>query len=219
MTSLQAKALLFDMDGTLIDSSEAANRAWDEWGKRMGVATPVLNAKTHGQPREGVVRIVLPDIQPEEVDEHAEYIRVAELNDVDGVIALPGAYDLLHSLPPNSWAIVTSCDREVAEKRLAAAGLPLPLVMVPVDELTHGKPDPEGYLKAAQTLGAAPQDVIVFEDAPAGLEAARRAGMRAIAGRHTAEDDELKAALVIIDDPSKVQATVASDGTITITLS
>jgi mannitol-1-/sugar-/sorbitol-6-phosphatase len=208
MMQLPARALLFDLDGTLVDSFASAHRAWNSWAEQFGVPTPVLGPRTHGTPRPGVVKMVLPGVSDEDAAMHAESIRQAELNDVDGVVALPGALDLLKSLPSGSWAIVTSCDRATAEARLHAAQLPVPDVLVPADEIPHGKPHPEGFLKAAGCLEVAPHDAIVLEDAPAGFQAAEKAGMRAVATRHTTPDEQLTYASAIVDDPSQLSALV-----------
>lgn len=206
---LRAKALLFDSDGTLLDAFESANRCWDDWADKMGVEKPVLRPETHGRPRSTVVKMVLPGVSDEEAELHAEEVRLAELHDTRGVIALPGTFDVLSSLPPDAWAVVTSADRDVAEARLAAAGLPVPKVLIPSDELEHGKPHPMGYLLACERLNVRPEDAIVFEDAPAGLEAAKRGGIRAIAGRHTADhDDQLRESIAIIDDLAQISVEV-----------
>ena len=176
-----------------------------------GVPTPVLGHRTHGKRRFDIIKIVMPGVSDTDAELHAETVRQAELHDVDGVIALPGAQELLASLPSDRWAIVTSCDRDVALARLNKVGFPVPAVLIPADEVTNGKPDPEGFLTAAAALGVMPANALVFEDAPSGLEAARRAGIRSIATRHTTDDAQLGSALAIIDDPSAVSVTIVND--------
>jgi sugar-phosphatase len=208
-----AKALLFDLDGTLIDSFTPARRVWQGWGKTVGVTEEILAGENHGRQRPEVIAGLLPGLSADEVAAHAETVRLGELQDTDGVIPLNGAFRLLNQLPPDAWAIVTACDRQVAEARLAAAGLPVPKVMVTADDLEKGKPDPQGYLTAARKLNVQPQDAIVLEDALSGIEAARRAGMRCIALRTTAASDEmLEDATEIVDDLTSVTAAIYMRG-------
>jgi mannitol-1-/sugar-/sorbitol-6-phosphatase len=210
---LSAKGLLFDSDGTLLDAFESANRVWDKWATRVGAETPVLRSETHGLQRPMIIKMLLPGISDDDANRYAEEIRQAELHDTTGVVALPGTFELLSSLPSDAWAVVTSADREVAEARLVAAGLPIPKVMVSADELEHGKPNPSGYLLGCERLHIQPDEAIVFEDAPAGLEAARRAGIRAIAGRHTSDNDaQLQNSLAIVDNLSQVSVNVTAGG-------
>lgn len=213
MPSYFAKALLFDLDGTLIDSFTPARRVWQGWGKTVGITEEILVGANHGRQRPEVISGLLPQLSPEEIATHAETVRLGELNDTEGVVALNGAFRLLNSLPPDSWAIVTACDRQVAEARLAAAGLPVPKVMVTADDLDKGKPDPQGYLAAARKLNVRPDDAIVLEDALSGIEAAKRAGMRCIALRTTAASDEmLEDATEIVDDLKAVNAAIYMRG-------
>lgn len=213
MPNYFAKALLFDLDGTLIDSFKPARRAWQSWAATVGITEEVLQGANHGRQRHDIIANLLPHAPREEVLAHAEAVRIAELNDTEGVVALNGSYRLLSSLPPDAWSIITSCDRAVAEARLSAAGLPVPKVMVTAEQVSKGKPDPEGYLLAARKLRVEPADAIVFEDALSGIEAARRAGMRSIAVRTTAASDEmLEDAIEIVDDLSSVNAAIYMRG-------
>jgi mannitol-1-/sugar-/sorbitol-6-phosphatase len=208
-----AKALLFDLDGTLIDSFVPARRAWQGWAKTVGITQEILQGANHGRQRPEVIAGLLPQAKPETVAKHAETVRIRELNDTEGVVPLKGAFKLLNQLPPDAWAIVTACDRQVAEARLAAAGLPVPKIMVTADDLEKGKPDPQGYLSAARKLRVRPEDAIVFEDALSGIEAARRADMRCIALRTTAASDEmLQDATEIIDDLEGVTTAIYMRG-------
>lgn len=208
-----AKALLFDLDGTLIDSFTPARRAWQEWGKTVGITHEILAGANHGRQRPEVIAGLLPKASAGEVAEHAESIRLTELADTNGVVALNGAFRLLNSLPPDAWAIVTACDRQVAEARLGAAGLPVPKIMVTADDLERGKPDPQGYLTGARKLHVRPEDVIVLEDALSGIEAAKRAGMKCIALRTTAASDEmLEDATEIVDDLTGISAAIYMRG-------
>lgn len=215
----RAKALLFDLDGTLISSAASVNRCWSAWAELVGLdPAPVLRG-LHGRQREDVIRDNLPDVTDDELAHHAEWTRVNEMNDLDGIFALPGALDLLNALPVESWTIVTACDKALAQARLNAAGLPVPKVLVTSDELTRGKPDPEGYLLGARRLDIAAADSLVFEDASAGIEAAQRAGMRSVAFSTTAHDLAVLAdASVVTADPSHVSLAVDETGTLEVTV-
>ncbi|MEU8890012.1 HAD-IA family hydrolase [Streptomyces sp. NPDC048442] len=171
---LTAEALLFDMDGTLVDSTVVVERTWRNFAHRHGLDADEILATAHGRRTgETVARYA-----PAGVDAAAETARLeaAEIDDVDGIVPVPGAAELLAGLPAESWAIVTSAGRELAVRRMTAAGLPLPACLVGAEDVTEGKPHPMGYLAAARTLGTAPVSAIVFEDAAAGLEAAVAAG-------------------------------------------
>jgi len=171
-------ALLFDLDGVLVDSTAVVERTWRAFAARHALDAARVVRAAHG--RRAIDTIA--DLTPA-VDGVAELARMIdeEATDLAGLEALPGAAALLTALPLDRWAVVTSGVRAVAEARLRAAGLPIPAVLVPADEIARGKPDPEGYLHAAARLGAAPADCVVLEDAPAGLAAARAAGMRVVA--------------------------------------
>lgn len=183
---MSVKYWLFDIDGTLVDSTPAVERSWRTWAAENGLDGDAILAVCHGRRAEDTLSDLLaPELVP------AAYRRLLalEMADLDSVVALPGAEDLLRSLPRDRWAAVTSGGRELMTARLQAAGLPVPDVLVAAEDVAVGKPDPAGYLLAAQRLGADPADCVVVEDAPAGLEAGRRAGCRvlAVATSHTPE--------------------------------
>jgi sugar-phosphatase len=180
-------AVLSDLDGTLVDSEAPVRRAWSAFAHRHGLDPEPVVRFAQGRPAAETVQRLAPGA-PEE----AQRIADAELHDTDGITALPGAAALLAA--PLTLAIVTSCSRPLALVRLRAAGLPVPATMVCSDEITHGKPDPEGFVLAARRLGVAPADCVVLEDAPAGIEAGRAAGMTVIAFPTTHDADELRAA-------------------------
>ncbi|MFF7451104.1 MULTISPECIES: HAD-IA family hydrolase [unclassified Streptomyces] len=169
-----AQALLFDMDGTLIDSTAAVERTWHRFAERHGLDPAVILAGAHGQRTAETVA----EHAPPGTDVAAEtaWLVAQDIADTRGTVALPGAAELLAELPPERWALVTSAGRELALRRMAAAGLPLPRVLVSADDVARGKPDPEGYLLAAARLGVDPRAAIVFEDAELGLLAGRAAG-------------------------------------------
>lgn len=177
-TTLTASALLFDMDGTLVDSTAVVERTWHRFARRHGLSVDAILAQSHGRRTEDTVARFVPD----GVDAEAEARRVIaeEVMDVEGIVAIPGAQDLLTSLPDDAWAMVTSAGRLLAEARMKAAGLPLPTVLISADDVVAGKPNPEGYLTAARRLGLAPKETVVFEDAEAGIQAARASGARTV---------------------------------------
>ncbi|MCJ7858153.1 HAD-IA family hydrolase [Corynebacterium kalidii] len=171
-------AILFDIDGTLVDSTPAVNRAWRSWAARHGIDADAVLAVCHGRRSADTIAEFLP---AEDVAAEAEELERVEAADVDGVVALPGAAELLAALPESAWAAVTSGSRALMRARLAAAGLPVPEVLVAAEDVTEGKPDPQGYRAAARRLGVDPADCLVLEDAPAGLGAGRAAGGRVLA--------------------------------------
>jgi sugar-phosphatase len=196
---IQCRALLFDMDGVLVDSTPAVARVWAEWAREHGFEPDEVVRKAHGRPSITTIRELLPHSDHAAEDREVERREIA---DVKGVIPLPGAMELLLALPLHRWAIVTSCTRQLAGVRIAAAGLPKPKHLVTATDVRRGKPDPEPYLKGAQILGAPASQCIVIEDAPAGIRAGRAAGAHVVALRTTASDAELREAGAdwIVDD-------------------
>lgn len=188
---LHCSALLFDMDGVLIDSTPAVARVWRRWAIEHGFDPEEVVAHAHGRPSLSTVREYLPHSDHESENREVERREIADL---EGVVALPGALELLASLPPDRWTIVTSCTRPLAEVRIKAAGLPVPARLVTADDVAHGKPNPEPYLKAASRLGFAADECVVVEDVPAGIKAGKSAGARVIAFPTTVPVSELQAA-------------------------
>jgi mannitol-1-/sugar-/sorbitol-6-phosphatase len=186
MTAIRCKAILLDLDGTLIDADTVAVQYWTAWARSVG-ADPeaVLQARRNGRRRD-VIATFLPGLSAGELEKEVSRVREAALANIEHVVALPGAKRLLAELPAGRWAIVTSNDREVALGRLRAAGLPTPGVVVAAEDVAKGKPDPEGYLMAARLLGFSVVEVVVIDDSAVGIEAADVAGMRAIAIRRDA---------------------------------
>jgi mannitol-1-/sugar-/sorbitol-6-phosphatase len=178
MIAIRCSALLFDMDGVLIDSTPAVARVWHRWAVEHGFDPETVVRVAHGRPSRTTVRELLPDADIERENREVER---REIEDLDGVVMLPGVQQLLNSLPAERWTIATSCSRLLAEVRLRAAGLPIPSTMITSSDVKIGKPDPEPYLKAAAKLGFAASDCIVVEDAPAGVRAGKAAGARVIA--------------------------------------
>jgi sugar-phosphatase len=173
------EAVLFDMDGTLVDSDAAVERAWRTWAVEYGVEPAAVLAVAHGAPAERTVRLVRPDLDDADVAEAAARQLTLQYDDLSDVVPTPGALELLASLRL-PWAVVTSADVRLAKARLGAAGIAAP-VLVTVEDVRVGKPDPEGYLRGAELLGVAPEHCLVVEDAEVGVAAGRAAGAQVAA--------------------------------------
>ncbi len=189
MTQIHCAALLFDMDGVLINSTPAVARVWRRWAIEHGFNPEEVVARAHGRPSLTTVREYLPNADHEAENREVER---REIEDLEGVVPLPGALDLLASLPRDRWTIVTSCTRPLAEVRIQAAGLPLPKKLITSNDITHGKPHPEPYLKGASVLGFSPAECVVFEDVPAGVRAGKAAGSKVIAFKTTVQESVLQ---------------------------
>lgn len=187
-TWFSCKAILFDLDGVLADSTAVVDRVWRVWADERGLDGEAIMEVAHGRPSAEIIRDVAPHLP---VEEEVEVLENREAEDLTGVVAILGAADLVRSLPPGSWAVVTSGTITVARPRLAAVGIPEPPVLITANDIVMGKPDPEGYLAAAERLGAPATRCIVIEDSPAGLEAARAAGMRTFGVTTTFPADSL----------------------------
>ena len=177
LTSRTFAAVLFDLDGTLVDSTESVRRSWLRWAGDHGVDPARLPGR-HGVPARQIIESLLPSDQ---VDRALLRIEEMEVADAEGIMVLPGAHDALAALPTGRAAIVTSCTRPLAGARIEATGLRPPAVVVTASDVAVGKPDPAPYLLAARWLGVDPADCLVVEDAPAGLESAKRAGCARLA--------------------------------------
>jgi mannitol-1-/sugar-/sorbitol-6-phosphatase len=217
ITNIRCAALLFDMDGVLIDSTPAVARVWRQWALEHGLSPEEVIRSAHGRPSIATVRQFLPDADHEAENREVER---REIEDLKGIVTLLGAQQLLVSLPRDRWTIVTSATRALAEVRLSAAGLPLPQRWINADDITHGKPDPEPYLKAASVLGFAPVDCVVVEDVPSGICSGKTAKARVIALRSTDTDENLRAAGAdwILNDCSEITARADVNGLV-VTLS
>jgi mannitol-1-/sugar-/sorbitol-6-phosphatase len=189
MIQITCSALLFDLDGVLIDSTPAVTRVWTRWAIAHGFDPDDLVRKAHGRPSIATIRDYLPHGDHEAENREVER---GEIEDLEGVAPLPGARELLSALPPDRWTVVTSCTRALAEVRLRAAGLPIPKQLLTCDDVKNGKPAPEPYLKGASLLGVSARDCVVVEDAPAGIRAGKAAGARVIACLTTAPASELE---------------------------
>src|SRR3954471_11942540 len=216
LTPLKCRAVLFDLDGVLADSTASVTAHWTAWFTRHGLNAEQLMPVVHGRRAIDTIRAVAPHL-----DADAEHDRLVagEADDVRGVSEMAGAREFVAQLPRSQWAVVTSGVRRVALARLGAAGVPAPDVLVPADEITHGKPDPEGYLTAARKLRVAPADCVVIEDAPAGIAAARAAGMRVLGLTTTHAASELADADLIAADLRSVRIEISDDSEMTLTVS
>ncbi len=190
-------ALLFDLDGVLIDSERTYERHWQRWADRKNVPFEHIAAVHHGRPAIRTIAIVAPHLDAERESRQFNADLVADMN-MDGLRAYDGAAPLLHRLPVDRWAIATSSPRAFAVSRLRHLGLSMPKVLVTLDDVVNGKPAPDPYLQAAEGIGMAPSRCIVIEDAPAGIEAAKAAGARVIAIASTNPPEALQAADAIV---------------------
>lgn len=188
-------AVIFDMDGTLIDSTPAVNRSWTTWATEFGVTREQLDGN-HGVPAAAIAAKVLP---ADRVAEAVARIAALELADVEGVVPLPGAVRAMAELAGVPHAIATSSTAPLAAARLAASELAPPDVLVTADDVERGKPAPDPFLLAARRLGVDPGDCLVVEDAPQGLVAARAAGCTTLAVITTTPRDELSADAIVPD--------------------
>lgn len=203
------QAILFDLDGVLVDSTTCAGRIWKGWAREQGLDPERMVELAHGRPTIETVRMVAPQL---DAKFETAKIEDREVNDVDGLKEVPGARELLTSLPADRYTIVTSGSRRLATARLRAAGLPVPARMITADDITHGKPDPEPYLKGARLLGYRPEECMVFEDSPAGIRAAKAAGMTIVAFPTTYLLDALSEADCVAESFLSVHVEILASG-------
>ncbi len=194
MIEFSCDAILFDMDGTLVDSTLCVEGIMGRWATKRGIDRDLVLQASHGRRTIDSIRAAAPHLDAEE---EAKEIDAEELVAREGIVEVPGALHLLSKLKPHQWAIVTSASRALATFRMGCAGLPLPEVLISGDDVTNGKPDPEGYLKAASHLGVSPERCVVVEDTPAGILAGRRAGMNIVAVTTTFAPEKLLGAPVV----------------------
>ena len=194
LIELSCDAILFDMDGTLVDSTQCDERIMGRWAEKHGLDREFVLQVSLGRRTIDAIREAAPHLN---VDEEARTIDAEELVEREGIKEIRGAQNLLRKLKPHQWAIVTSASRTLAKFRLGCAGLPLPQLLVCGDEVTNGKPNPEGYLKAAHQLGVSPARCLVIEDTPAGILAGRSAGMNVLALTTTYAPEKLLGATTV----------------------
>jgi len=188
---LPCRAILFDLDGVLVDSRRCIELVWHAWAAERGLDPAPFLAVAHGRRTSESVRLVAPHL---DAATEARALDRLEEREARGLAAAPGARALLERLGEGEWAVVTSGSRAVATLRLGTSGLPVPRVCVTADDVRRGKPEPEGYLAAARRLGVDPPDCVVVEDSPTGLGAGKAAGMRVVAVLMTHPADALAAA-------------------------
>ncbi|MFJ6373219.1 HAD-IA family hydrolase [Streptomyces virginiae] len=213
--ALTAKALLLDMDGTIVNSDAVVERCWREWAVSLGLDPQAAMKIVHGRQGYATMAVLLPD-RPMEVNHAENAVMLArETADTDGVVPVAGAPEFMAALDGLPHALVTSADTALATARMTAAALPMPEIRVTAESVQASKPDPEGFLMGAAALGVDPADCIVFEDSAAGITAGRAAGMRVIGvGPRAAAH----APTAHVPDLTALQVTTTPDGSITITL-
>lgn len=207
----ECDGVLFDLDGVLIDSTGNIMRHWQVWADRNGVDINDINRVAHGLRTVETMRLVAPHLDSEK---EANLFFETELEDTSGIVAIEGAKEILSGLPANVWAIVTSGCLELVKVRLVKAGLPFPKYLVTADDVRDGKPSPEPYLAGAKRLGLDPRLCIVIEDAPAGVEAGKKAGMRVIgiASTHSRDALQEKGADLVLENLSDLDIQVLQNG-------
>ena len=208
--TFECDALLFDLDGTLVDSLPAVDRAWSAWALRNGLNPIDVVSRIHGRRSIDSLRMIAPHL---DVDEENAWLRNREATDTEGVRALEGAAKFLSGLPPELWAIVTSGTDDVAVPRIRAAGLPAPRTCVYGNDVANGKPAPDAFLLAAQKLNAAPERCIVFEDTVAGLRAGSSAGCRTLGVRILPGEDLSSESDVVISGYDEIRVAFIKNAT------
>jgi sugar-phosphatase len=204
MTTFRCAAILFDLDGVLVDSTRSVERQWRIWAREQGIDEEKVMAVAHGVRAIEVIRTVAPHFDAEA---EVRKLESREAADHDGVAVMPGAADLVRSIPDGSWGVVTSGTRHLATARLRLAGIPVPKVMVAADDVTNGKPHPEPYLKGAELLAVNPVECLVIEDAPAGIRSAHAGGMKVVALTSTYRSAALREADEVVQKLEQIRIT------------
>lgn len=212
MPVFSCAAILFDLDGVLVDSTRAVDREWRAWAQRKGIDGDAIMAIAHGVRTIEVIRQVAPHLDAEA---EAGEIENEEAHDPD-VVAMPGALELIRSIPAGRWGVVTSGSRLLASARMRFCGLPVPEVLVTADDVANGKPHPEPYLKGAEWLGVPPAECVVVEDAPSGIQSGRAGGMKVIGMASTYAATALHHAHATIGSLGQLQVTPNGAGTLRI---
>jgi mannitol-1-/sugar-/sorbitol-6-phosphatase len=204
MPTFHSSAILFDLDGVLVDSTRSVDRQWRVWARSKSVDEEKIIAIAHGVRAIEVIRQIAPHLNAEAEVRELESL---EAQDREDVVVMPGALALVRAIPENRWCVVTSGTRHLASTRLAMVGLPIPRILVTADDVAHGKPHPEPYLKGAELLGFSPGNCLVIEDAPAGIQAAHAGGMRVIGLMSTFPAAALSEADAVIERLGQVRVT------------
>jgi sugar-phosphatase len=209
MPTFRCSAILFDLDGVLVDSTPSVSRQWSLWARENNIDPDKAVQSVHGRPTIEGVRLLAPHLDAEA---EAKKIEQSEMDDNEGVVVMPGAAKLLESLPPTRWCVVTSGTRRLAFSRLKVGNLPVPEVLISADDVVNGKPDPEPYLKGASLLKMRPEECLVIEDAPAGIAAAHAAGMKVVALTTTYPAFALQEADAIVPAIVDVSVSISDEG-------
>jgi len=215
MSIFSCAAILFDLDGVLCDSTRAVDREWREWAARKGVDGDAIMAIAHGVRTVEVIRRVAPHLDAEA---EAAAIESHEAIDHRGVVVMPGAIELVKSIPDGRWGVVTSGTRPLATNRLQYCGLPVPEVLVTSDDVTNGKPHPEPYLQGAEKLGLRPAECLVIEDAPAGIQSAQAGGMKVIGLASTYAATKLSAADAVAQKLAAIHISLNGTGRLAVSI-
>jgi len=202
-------AILFDLDGVLVDSRRCVEFVWQTWCAEQGRDPREFIALAHGRRTSETLRDLAPDL---DIRVEATRLEQMEAGETRGVTPVPGAAELLTSVPRDRWAVVTSGSPAVARLRLRVAAVPTPAVLITGADVRRGKPDPDGYLQAAERLGFAPAECLVVEDAPAGVAAGRAAGMRVVAVAGTVPAEELRLADHHVEALTHLQVSTLENG-------
>jgi sugar-phosphatase len=202
MTTFNCAAILFDLDGVLVDSTGSVTRQWRRWAEEQDLEPDKVVETAHGVRTIEIVRRLAPHL-----DAEAETLRLEkrEADDHEGVSVMPGAAELLKAIPEGRWCVVTSGTRYLATARLQLGNLPMPQVLVSADDVSKGKPNPEPYLMGAKLLGVNPAECLVVEDAPAGIRAAHAGGMKAIGITSTYRAAELQEADAVVQKLGQIK--------------
>ncbi len=208
MSSLQVQGVLFDLDGVLIDSTAGVTRVWRDWATRHSLDPDTTAHTAHGCRAIDTVRLLAPQLDAEAELRDLEQREIDESYDV---VVFDGAAELLLSLPPRRWAIVTSGTKALARHRLVVAGLPIPELMITGSDIQNGKPHPEPYLRGASLLGLPPASCVAVEDAPSGVRSGLDAGMPVLGVPTTYPVSELAAATALLPSLAALRATILGD--------
>jgi sugar-phosphatase len=202
MTIFGCAAILFDLDGVLVDSTRSVERQWRAWAREQGIDQEKVMAIAHGVRTIEVIRAIAPHLDAET---EVKKLESREAGDRDGVVVMPGAVDLVRAIPEGRWCVVTSGTRLLASARLRLAGIPVPKVMITAEDVANGKPHPEPYLKGAELLGLNPAECLVIEDAPAGIQSAHSGGMKVIGLASTYPASALREADAVVEKLAQIQ--------------
>ncbi len=202
MTSFYCSAILFDLDGVLVDSTRSVDRQWRIWAREQGIDEEKVVSVAHGVRTVEVIRRLAPQLDAEA---EVHRLEAREAADRDGVSVMPGAVELVRAIPKGRWCVVTSGMRRLARARLQLAEIEVPAVLVTAEDVTAGKPDPAPYLRGAGLLGVPAGECLVIEDAPAGIQSAHAAGMKVIGLTSTFSGQALSEADAVVRQLAEIQ--------------